>query len=260
MPFSPSSTPKQLTNPGASLGICCQEETSWRRWEQALHLQAEGHAVAGGEAQLAEGDGHLGGPTPVVDDGGRVPDRVPGGILAVAVAREGDVGLDAGGVDLEAEGGALVEVAVDQDGDAVAVELVAARDAAHDAGRLAVVAAHQQIEVPVVVHHLELGGLARHGAAVGLALGKIAAPPGFLPAGVVAAAVDLRRVRVDMPAHVDPLLRRETAQMRPSRASRSENRIFFMVILSVSWFCQHSIRPKKRKKVTGRKKRFGVRG
>ena len=51
----------------------------------------------------------------------------------VAVAGERRVALDPGGVDLEGEGGALVEVAVDVDRDVVAVDLVAARHAAVDA-------------------------------------------------------------------------------------------------------------------------------
>ena len=215
--------------------------------EKAPDLQAEGQLILAGEAQLAEGDGHLGGPAAGIDRRLDGPDRVPGEVLVRAVLGERGVALDAGGVDLEGEGGALVEVAVDIDRDVVAVDLVAARHAAVDARRPGVMAADQDVEVLVVVHDLELGGLGRRLAAARVALHELAAPLHLVPAGVVAAAVDGRGVRVDVLAQVDLLVRgRRLGQPQHQHQDHKNN--FLHIRPLCSRLCRHLLDVRKRER------------
>ena len=150
--------------------------------------------VAGGVrvAELGERDAELCGPAERVDRRGDVPHAVPRRVLLVVVV-DRVVPLHAVRVDGELEAGAPVVVGVDDDLDLVRRPAhVAARERAHDAVRVRVVRAHEDVEVAVVERGPELGAERRVRADAGLELAEIGDRAGGSPDGVVGAAVDAR--------------------------------------------------------------------
>ena len=127
-----------------------------------------------------------------------VPDGVPSHVLAVVVEPV-DVLLDPHRVHRELEGGAPVEVGVDDHAQQVGVRLlVAARQLARDLGRAGVVRPHEDVERRLPVENARLRPLRGRLALVGLELGEAGGDRSHGPEGLVHEAIHLD-VRVGDP-------------------------------------------------------------
>ena len=157
--------------------------------------------AAGREAQRGEGDRELDLVAPGGDPAGRVPEGVPGGVLAVLAALPlgrqvvaEEVHLDSERIDVELEGAPAVEEGVEPDADEIAVVgLVAVGETGADLLGVRVFGAAADIE-PLVVVEQAAGGRDRRRAVLAR-LGFVGECDdlGLLPDGLVETAVDLDR-------------------------------------------------------------------
>ncbi len=191
---------------GRVLGDVLPERALVLAEEAPGHLESPGGVRDSGEAELGEGDAHLGRPAVGADRGLDLPDGVPvevGVVVPVAVVDGHGVALDPGGVDAEAEGGAVVVEAVDGHLDPVALDVVPTGHTPLDPVRLGVAGLDGDVQVRVVVEDLELRRLARGLSLVRLTLDEVAFPGNLVPGGIVDPAVDLGGMGIDVLRLVD---------------------------------------------------------
>ena len=161
----------------------------------AAEVDSPDLALPFAEAQLREGDAHLGHPPKRVHRGRGVPDGIPPGVHPL----EPVVGCDqvvatSGGGDPEHERGAMVVVGVELDQKQVVRlhEGIATAAQQRNPGRIAVVHARADVKGVVGVRHPDLGALRRRQAVAR----PVAAKPGHgnrpLPHGIVQHAVKHR--------------------------------------------------------------------
>ncbi len=171
----------------------------------AHRVEAPGLDALGlGEAQLVERHRDLHHVALVGDPAERVPDDVPGEVLAARDVVLQAVELDAQRVDEELEGAPLVVERVQLDAHQVVVEdRVAVLQVGADRRRLGVVGAEGDVEAVVVVGHQALGLHRRRGVLARPGLVLEPQRQGLLPGRLVEDAVD--RDRRGRPADlVDP--------------------------------------------------------
>ena len=143
--------------------------------------------------QLRKRNPQLRRPAERIDRGGDFPDRVPGIIGEVAVVAEHEVVLDPQRVHVEAEGAAVVVVAVEQHPEVVALRgRVAAPQLARDARGLPIVQPRPDVEGVPVVDHPHLGGLGDRFPLLRVALAEVGEGDRRAPRGVVEATVEDR--------------------------------------------------------------------
>ena len=165
------------------------------------------------ETQLGVGDAEFCAPTLVVSRGRDVPHRVPPRVLVGVVEIVG-VLLDAGGVYRELEGGAPVEVGIDDHGHQVRIRLlVAPRQLARDLAGAGVECPDVYVESGVPVQHARLGPLCGGFALVRLELGETRGRGGSMPCRFPHGAVKLD-------VRVGDLRRREDRYLVVLTASR----------------------------------------
>ncbi len=162
--------------------------------DPAVDVEAPGPA-RGIEGQRLERDRELRRPALGIDRRRALPDPVPGLVEVLTVVRDQRVALVAGGVDLEEVGVAPVVEAVDHDLEPVVVveHGVAGHLGGDDPRRIAVEAAHADVERVLVEEDADLGAFAGRRALVRLDLGQRADLRRLAPALLVQPAVDPRR-------------------------------------------------------------------
>src|SRR5690349_3092890 len=127
--------------------------------DDPLELHPPGEHAVGTEAELAEGNAILGRPPRAVPRRGHAPDGVPR--VVVVLDRLHFVALHAGRVDVEAERGAMVVIAVEHHAEPVGVAKVHVAAAEPRGYGTRVVQPRAHIERLVVVEHANLGALRR---------------------------------------------------------------------------------------------------
>ena len=127
--------------------------------DDAFELHAPREHTIGPKAELIERDAILRGPSARIDRRRDAPHGVPR--VVILVDRLHLVALHAGGVDVEAERGAVVVIAVEHDAEPVGITEphVAAAESGGDGS--GIVHARADVQRLVVVEHAHLGALAR---------------------------------------------------------------------------------------------------
>ena len=141
-----------------------------------------------------ERDHVLGRPSVIINLAGRVPQPVPVSVGVVALGADEGVGPGAVGIGLEFEGFAVVVERCDDDRDHVvrpAHSRIALHVRRHDLLRIRVEADESHVQVLVVVHYTDFGGISGRCALNRLELEEIFGDIRLLPFGFVQMAVHL---------------------------------------------------------------------
>ena len=186
----------QVSEPGHEPALRLADERPHREFVLAEDRADEAdppHLLARArEAELGKRNPVLGAPAARVHAGRYFPHRVPRLIGEISVVAELQVRLDAERRDVEAKGGAVVVVAVDQDAEVVALgERVPPSQVAGDPGGLAIEQSHADVQRRGVVQDAHFRGFGDEVASVGVALTQVGHRHRQRPDRVVEPAVEV---------------------------------------------------------------------